>query len=238
MYISIINVLVTLTLSSEHRTLTPEKAAERVTRISQMEPFPIDRVEWSDRLEMSLVGSKYAKREIWTVDGEKFIAFLGYGNAGNYIFRINSKKTRILQAPHAFHDLNTGEIAAQMFFSGRYRREFQALFTNTAHRKHGKNRINELTKNESHPFQWTTCHHAREKDVIIQLHGFKKGKSDPHIILSGGKNEDAPVHVLKSKFQLSLLGTTSVYPNEIGRLVQLKTGKDNASINMEVFFYM
>ncbi len=147
---------------------------------------PPDPAHWADlaaRAEMRI--------ERWTVAGESYWALVETRarGAGAYVFRVGGVPEDgpliLLQAPHAYYDLGTGELAAQMFFtpgaatSARPR----ALFTNTIHRyqlspgdkKKRATNPADVAHNPEHAYTTATAAFARAagRSVrVIQLHGF------------------------------------------------------------------
>jgi hypothetical protein len=86
--------------------------------------------------------------EIWRVRGRVFWVLRELPEqrrgAGAYIVRPGPRPDDapeiVLQAPHAYFDLGTGNLAAALFFGEEGRGRARALFTNTAHRYMGMGR--------------------------------------------------------------------------------------------------
>jgi hypothetical protein len=86
--------------------------------------------------------------EIWRVRGRVFWALREQPEqrrgAGAYLLRpgpsLDSAPEIVLQAPHAYFDLGTGNLAAALFFGEEGSGRARALFTNTAHRYQGMTR--------------------------------------------------------------------------------------------------
>lgn len=119
--------------------------------------------------------------------------------AGAYVIRTGEAAEVVLQAPHAYHDLGTGQLGAELFVCAPDDYRPRAFLTNTAHRYHG--RLHERRSDPDHPadvahnpdhlFQVATdalvrkLAHAR----VIQLHGFGPKESrdeDVSAVVSAG----------------------------------------------------
>src|SRR5688572_10878248 len=127
--------------------------------------------------------------EAWTIHGESYWALLEATDrvrgAGAYIFRVAPRDRGpviLLQAPHAYHDLGTGELAAEMFFTPRDGVRPRALFTNTIHRyqlapgdrKKRKHNPADVAHNPEHVYTVATEAFALAagRARVIQVHGF------------------------------------------------------------------
>ena len=127
--------------------------------------------------------------EIWTIANGRYLALLEAAGrvrgAGAYLFRIaprGDEPVILLQAPHAFHDVSTGTIAAALFFAARDGVRPRALFTNTIHRyqlapgnkKKRKHNPADVAHNADHAFTIATEAFALAagKARVIQIHGF------------------------------------------------------------------
>ncbi len=128
--------------------------------------------------------------ELWRVQGQPFVALVEAPGrdrgAGAYLFRPGPRRARevLLQAPHAYHDLWTGHIAAYMFFEAEGEDAPRALFTNTAHRfaatggKRAKRSGSDACHAPAHNLSAATeaaLTALRHVDVV-QLHGFDEGR--------------------------------------------------------------
>jgi hypothetical protein len=136
--------------------------------------------------------------EIWELGGEQFWALLEAPErrrgAGAYLFRASvsgddDHPAILLEAPHADHDIGTGEIAASLFFApppgGKRPR---ALFVNTIHRyqiepgRRQKRADNpaDAAHNPDHLFSAATeAAAAALGDVeVFQIHGFADVSDD------------------------------------------------------------
>lgn len=147
--------------------------------------------------------------ELWQVDSAWFWVLREQDDvrsgAGSYIFRasIDEEEPRrehepvrqdrapgsaplvILQAPHSYFDLHTGDIAAAIFFGqAKSRVRIDALMVNSLHRyqqtaeRRSKEASNpaDVCHNPDHPFQHATALAAKAAGsrpaVFVQLHGF------------------------------------------------------------------
>jgi len=121
---------------------------------------------------------------------------------GTYIYYPNYSRTLVIQSPHPKKDFNTGKEGVFVFM------KTEALFfalsgtsrcnstsysscdgTTTVCSGSSENyRISDLSHNVSTIFQTTTnvIYNRFSESHFIQLHGFTKLASDPHIILSNG----------------------------------------------------
>lgn len=137
---------------------------------------------------------------------------------GMYAFRVNSKSSLVLQAPHRFYDSLTGIIARKVFEES----EVRAVAWNTVHRK---------TIDIAHTHRHYINAFSRvvldwDKGIVIaQLHGFSNGNKtgaakQASIILSdstrhpGRKVRDAAFK-LKESFDR---GSVKLYPIEVSQL--------------------
>jgi hypothetical protein len=133
--------------------------------------------------------------EDWTVLGERYWALLeASGNArgaGAYVFRVGPRAdgaTILLEAPHNYHDVGTGRLAADVFFAKRDGARPRALFTNTIHRYQlapgdkKKRKVNpaDVAHNADHVYTFaTSAFAAMAGDThVIQLHGFGARDAD------------------------------------------------------------
>lgn len=118
--------------------------------------------------------------------------------AGAYFFRVRLRPQdegprRLLQAPHAFHDVGTGPLAARMFFSHG---SGDAFFTNTLHRywSAGGTRVERPNAPADVCQQTGSFFHAATGAYlaagparIVQLHGFAdREELDADAVLSRG----------------------------------------------------
>ena len=127
--------------------------------------------------------------EQMTIHGERYWALLEAADrvrgAGAYIFRVAPRDDGpviLLQAPHHFHDVGTGSLAADMFFTPRDGARPRALFTNTIHRyqlapgnkKKRKHNPADVAHNADHAYTVATEAFALAagRARVIQVHGF------------------------------------------------------------------
>ena len=139
--------------------------------------------------------------ELWQVGPARVLALLderGRGG-GAYFFRVEPAPTggrarRLLQAPHAYHDVATGKIAASLFFE---QGSGDAFFTNTLHRYWSAdgprtprpNAPADVCQQTGSFFQAATrAFLSRGPARIVQLHGFgDREGGDLDVILSRGE---------------------------------------------------
>jgi hypothetical protein len=127
--------------------------------------------------------------ERWQVGGEHYLALVEARDrprgGGAYIIRVapaESGPVLLLQAPHAYFDVGTGDLAAELFFQPPPGPRPRALFTNTIHRyqrgpgdkQKRKHNPADVAHNADHAFNVATeafaiaARHIR----LVQLHGF------------------------------------------------------------------
>ena len=181
--------------------------------------------------------------EIWRVRGRVFWALREQPEqrrgAGAYVLRpgprLNGAPEIVLQAPHAYFDRGTGNLAAALFFGQEGRGRARALFTNTAHRHRGSTEAApmdaqperdepkapaDVAHSAEHGFQVATERIVRVLDhsVVIQLHGFTDRPGQPEIILSSGADH-APAHIAALAAALAESFTRVLrYPDDIDEL--------------------
>jgi hypothetical protein len=145
--------------------------------------------------------------ELWQVGPTRALALLErqHRGAGAYLFRVGAapamRGRRILQAPHAYHDLDTGTVAARLFFELELG---DVLFTNTVHRYWSPE--GDRTERPDAPAdvcqQAGSFFHAATRAALgrsarlVQLHGFgpREGVS-VDVVLSGGSRDGAGTEV-------------------------------------------
>jgi hypothetical protein len=191
--------------------------------------------------------------EIWRVRGRVFWALREQPEqrrgAGAYIVRPGPRPDDgpeiVLQAPHAYFDLGTGNLAAALFFGEEGRGRARALFTNTAHRYMGGGRPTppavapgadapdegdesdgpvdapaDVAHTAEHGFQVATERIVRVLDyvAVIQLHGFADRPDQPEIILSSGADH-VPAHIATLASALGAIFERVLrYPDDIAEL--------------------
>lgn len=126
--------------------------------------------------------------ERWRIDGRPYLALLEApavrGSTGAFVLRVGprtrSGPERLLQAPHAFYDVGTGELALALLLAAPG--GFRGLFTNTLHRyvqadgrkeKRDENPA-DVCHNDAHAFVAATVGAVRAlgEVEVVQLHGF------------------------------------------------------------------
>ena len=127
--------------------------------------------------------------ERWRVDAATYYAVIepAARGAGAYFVRLSPAAAAgegevLLEAPHAYFDKGTGEIAARLFFTAGDWPPPRAFFTNTVHRFRPSPEVrvqtgdspSDVCHNPDHQFTTATVAFARAtaRARVIQLHGF------------------------------------------------------------------
>jgi hypothetical protein len=135
--------------------------------------------------------------ERWSVDDQPYWALVELPEqrrgAGAYIFRVapvapaapgaEPASEILLEAPHAYFDVGTGLLGAELFFFPPPGARPRAFFTNTIHRYQSapgkklkqKNSPSDVAHNPEHGFNTATEAFVRTlggRALVIQLHGF------------------------------------------------------------------
>ena len=107
---------------------------------------------------------------------------------GFFAIRLGPASPVILQAPHAFYDLNTGSLVSSWFDEGWAR----AAFFNQGHRFGGPGKepakdAPDVAHRPSSFYQAATLGAARglSTPLIVQLHGFKERDNEAAVVSSG-----------------------------------------------------
>jgi len=183
--------------------------------------------------------------EAWTIDGERYWALLEAPGrergAGAYIFRVapRSEPTILLQAPHSYHDIGTGRLAVDLFFTSRRGTRPRALFTNTIHRyqlapgdkQKRRHNPSDVAHNPEHAFTVATDAFtiAAGRTRVIQLHGFgarideDDGDGDPGsiamVVSAGDKAGSSPLSSAIAAAATKAFGTdVKRYPEDVAVL--------------------
>ncbi len=180
----------------------------------------------------SLAGGPALRRvglilQLWQVDGHPYWVLRerpgARRGAGTYLFRAAPAPGRvlILQAPHAYYDIDTGPIAARLFFTGTG----QALFTNTLHRYRAApgptRRVSrsaaDVAHAPSHLFAAATAAAAGSASVtVVQLHGFADRDAGAQLIVSAGDSHGAtPLARAAARALTGALPDVALYPEQI-----------------------
>lgn len=179
--------------------------------------------------------------ERWRIGGHHYLALLEgpaiRGSAGSFVLRVGPSEgpERLLQAPHAFHDLGTGELALEIFLADPT--GFRGLFTNTLHRyvqddghkrkQDGENNPADVCHNEAHAFVAATMGVVRAVGAmeVVQLHGYADDhvlpdRPDAQAVVSTGAQEDATgrVAAVAAALQQSFGVTVVRYPEDVNDL--------------------
>lgn len=164
---------------------------------------------------------------------------------GAYLFAITPAPLpapwMLWEAPHAYHDVDTGTIAAAMYFTPPPGPAPAAFFTNTLHRytqidgKRSKRSTNpaDACHDEAHPLNRATLAVARTHPgaTVVQLHGFGAGAApedgdEPRlpegttmVVSAGVKEAPTALSTAAATRIRALLGPgVRLYPTEAGAL--------------------
>jgi hypothetical protein len=143
--------------------------------------------------------------------------------SGFYVFRKNGNGV-MLQAPHAFKDLNSGSLAIKLMQEGNY----SGLALNTVPRKY-KTISKEVDADVAHLsssfFMAASIEFSRHfpQGQIIQLHGYnsdrrEETKNTSMIISPGSKSLMSPIIRQQSCLMQNLTPKVLVYPKDINLL--------------------
>ena len=192
------------------------------------EPLP-DATQWQP--EAVRAGMRL---ETWELGGQTYWALLEADDArrgaGAYVFRVGAVPEDdypaiLLEAPHAEHDVGSGEIAASLFFLPAEGKRPRALFVNTIHRyqvepgRRQKRADNpaDVAHNPDHLFSaMTDAAAAALGDVVVlQIHGFADAVDD---------SEDARVPagtqaVVSAGDRAGSTPTSSAFATELNRAI-------------------
>ncbi|CAM2010748.1 hypothetical protein [Acanthopleuribacter pedis] len=144
---------------------------------------------------------------------------------GFYLFRPPGALPVLLQAPHAFHDLDTGEIAMRWFVEGPW----LAGAWNTAHRYEvlpDLRPVDWVDRRDQYGQALTAAAlSVMSRGVIVQLHGFEQmnrvtpAGRDAAVILSNGRETPSPaVWSLDACFEGFQLGQVRVFGEDVMEL--------------------
>ncbi len=163
--------------------------------------------------------------DTWRVGGERFVVLGEEGTDGRglLILRFGGADSPLfLQAPHAFHDEDTGTLATILMASS----SFRALQLNTRHRyaqgrtdEGGGQAITDLAHRDDSWFHALTLGllDGHERPLLVQIHGFGRQTVEDtaiDMVLSGGLR---PRPEVLQTFVSSLTGEArvAVYPEDI-----------------------
>lgn len=178
-----------------------------------------------EKLNQDLGDVGYELRE-WTIDKVKFWALLERPIRGGGSYLVPKQKPAkanfLLQAPHAYYDLGTGQLALQTFVENSD--HFVAFFSNNMHRYGGKGQKKERAgslspedacHNPKHLLSWLTEAVLPEVDLVVQLHGFSKRPDleGVGIVLSDG-SKAAEAHLAHMKQKLGASDQVLLFPTE------------------------
>jgi hypothetical protein len=184
--------------------------------------------------------------ERWTVAGGEHLVLSEQPDArrgaGAYVFSLATPATAspwlLWEAPHAYHDLKTGTIAASLYFAPPPGSRPSAFFTNSIHRytqtdgtrKKQKDNPADACHNPAHLLNVATQAAARAVAgaTVVQLHGFAGDADDEGnrlpsgalaVVSAGDKAAPTPLSTTASARLRSILGTgVLLYPTEASAL--------------------
>lgn len=174
--------------------------------------------------------------EVWRVHDRVFWALLEQDDrrrgAGVYVVRpgphLAAQPEILLQAPHAFFDRGTGDIAAALFFGPAGRGRARGLFANTAYRypelgavpEEGEHSPADLAHITDHAFHLATERLAQDLGTlaVIQLHGFAERPARPTIILSSGQDQGSTLLPELARALAGIFEGVHRYPEDIDEL--------------------
>lgn len=183
--------------------------------------------------------------ERWEIAGRQHLVLLEAADqrrgAGAYLFSLASPPRAaapwvLWQAPHAYYDLNTGRIAAQLYFDPPPGAAPSAFFTNTLHRytqadgRRGRAAVNpaDACHNPEHLLNVATLAAARAwaGATVVQLHGFAAdddGDAVPAdvlaVISAGSADAPSPLSTAAAAALRAAFGPkVRLFPTEIGAL--------------------
>ncbi len=186
--------------------------------------------------------------ERWEVKGRQHLIAIEPPDArhgmGAYLFALDAPPLPtpwlLWQAPHAYHDVNSGRVAAQLYFGTTGANAPRVFFTNTLHRytqsdgRRAKAKVNpaDACHNADHPFNLATqaVAAAYPGATVVQLHGFAAG-ADPdddaprlpegtRVVVSAGRKDgpDALSTAAASELARLLGAGVRLFPSEVGAL--------------------
>lgn len=174
--------------------------------------------------------------ERWTVEGHDFLVLRERPGeargAGAYVFRVGPATPSVgaevlLQAPHAYFDLDTGRVAVAIMFDPKGPHP-RALFVNTLQRyQRGEpdpHSAADVCHRPEHLFTWTTDRAltALSPVTLIQLHGFDADGVPPgtRAIVSEGaaRAPTAPLIALGDRLGETIGPGVAVYHRDLKRL--------------------
>jgi hypothetical protein len=142
--------------------------------------------------------------ELWQVGPTRALALVddAHRGGGAYFFRVagaprEARTRRVLQAPHAYHDVDTGSLAARLFFALE---QGDAFCTNTLHRYWSPEGEREprpdapadVAHRDDTFFQAATRALVAAGDAqVVQLHGFGEHEGLAHEVVLGRGVDDA-----------------------------------------------
>ena len=146
-----------------------------------------------------------------------------YQGLGMFIIRLNGNGI-MLQAPHAFKDLHTGQLAIHLMLEGNY----SALAINTVPRSYLSAGIKQ-EPDMAHMYNthFISISHAFSDQYpngqIVQLHGFNSARrpatiSTAMIISAGVKKSDSKVQQQQKCLARTIKGEVKAYPDDINIL--------------------
>jgi hypothetical protein len=129
------------------------------------------------------------------VDGEVLVLWGREAAHGLFAIRLGPARNLLIQAPHSFFDVGTGELASALFVETGAR----ALFLNSAHRFGGAGEDAEQFQEPDAPTAPDVAHRpfsafqsatfgfleASQLPFVIQIHGYRSREGEAAVISSG-----------------------------------------------------
>lgn len=172
--------------------------------------------------------------EEWLVEGQTYTVLRespdNKRGAGSYVVRNEPApdKAVLLQAPHAYFDKYTGNIAADIFFTPRENSVIHGLFVSSVHRyelvngkrKPNKNSQSDICHNPDHLYTVATASILGQSidTTIVQLHGFINKRAVSDSIVSCGEKVSSPSSTAMAKSLAEAGITVQRYAEETKRL--------------------
>lgn len=120
---------------------------------------------------------------------------------GLYVIRLGPAKAALLQAPHSFYDLGSGQLTSRLFESG----EWRAAYFNTGHRYGGPglspdqrpDPTPDLAHNPFTMYQAATLAavDALPEPLVVQVHGFRSREGESAVITPGSALQPSRIHL-------------------------------------------
>jgi hypothetical protein len=150
--------------------------------------------------------------------------------AGAYVFRVGEATDDVIQAPHAYYDMGTGQLGAALFSCAPAGRRPRVFATNSLHRYGArpdetladKEHPADVAHNAEHLFQHVTDLLAQRMPSlrVFQVHGFGKSEVEAvsAIVSAGSRNVSVGVRQTAVRLVPVLGKGVRLYPEEIQTL--------------------